>query len=239
MDPATLAAVSAGVGAGGSLIGGALDAGLNYMANKALMENEQEFNAHHAALGRLHSEHLLNREYGMNSTLMDKQFEQQKELDSLARDWQTNANKVAMDFTAGETRAQRAWEEYMSNTAISRRAEDLKAAGINPILAAQSIGASTPNGAAGSGVSTPASSSHAPSGSVSSHSSATAHSAGHSVNISPFDRFTDMVGEYMSNAHKLARMSYKFDQDLKNYGKRRDNSDFFDAARKRYFNDFG
>lgn len=67
------------------------------------------------------------------------------------------ANKIArenmreaMAYNAAEAQKNRDWQETMANTAYQRAVTDMKAAGINPILAASNGGAAVPAGGSAS-----------------------------------------------------------------------------------------
>lgn len=68
-------------------------------------------------------------------------------------DFQTNANRIAMEFSSAEADKERAFQMEMANTAYQRAVADMKKAGLNPILAYSQGGASVPSVNAPSGVS--------------------------------------------------------------------------------------
>lgn len=67
----------------------------------------------------------------------------------LNRDFQSGQAERAMEFSASQARAQNEFQERMSNTSYRRAVRDMKAAGINPMLAIDQGGASSPPGAQG------------------------------------------------------------------------------------------
>lgn len=110
------------------------------------------------------------------------------------RDFLSSEAQGNRAFQADEVSKNRAYQTQMSNTAYQRAMEDMKSAGLNPILAYQKGGATTPPGGAASG-SMPGGSQG--SGGAASHSPQ--NMALHNTQ-SPFAGLGDVVGKMVNTA---------------------------------------
>ncbi|AXH76618.1 MAG: DNA pilot protein [Microviridae sp.] len=124
-------------------------------------------------------------------------------------------------FNADQARINRDWQERMSNSAYQRAMADMKAAGLNPILAYQQGGAGTPGGAQASG--TPAHFENAMTGLGHGVSSA-GQAATRAVELQNVAAQTDLnksqvplnaakESEAIQNAHTAARIAANYDAD--------------------------
>lgn len=129
------AIIGAGITAGASLFGGS-------QANAATAKQNSEAN------------YVNMMEYINNMNWSREQFDRTLQFNSdqaaHGRDWAAGQQREAEAFNSAEAQKNRDFQENMSNTAYQRAMASMRAAGLNPILAAGGPGASTPSGSSAS-----------------------------------------------------------------------------------------